>query len=283
VSGRWGSAGGGRGRIDLSSPRGGAWPPPPAAASRARRLRPYGPRRRGGQARRRGGAHLLQPAARRPGAARPPAPGPAAAQHRAPSLQPATIARAQSARTLPHGPRAPLPSRPPLLLLPIRRRASPPPLPLATPTHPHAQTRPPPQVGRIALADRCGSRMPAVRACMAQKIGAAYRGLDLSLDCYPDDDVEDDAGAYLKVAEGRGASGERRAARGGAPPACAGRASSPGRPSPRGPARAGSAPSFRVPAPKQRHPQPAPANTPPPPHTHTPPPPPKGARHDVTG
>lgn len=31
------------------------------------------------------------------------------------------------------------------------------------------------------------------------QIGDAYKGLDLSLDCFPADDVEDDPEAYLKV------------------------------------------------------------------------------------
>lgn len=55
-----------------------------------------------------------------------------------------------------------------------------------------------PQVRRMVLCDRCGSRMPAVRATMEAKIGK-YRGLDLALECFPDDDVPDDPHAALKV------------------------------------------------------------------------------------
>lgn len=55
------------------------------------------------------------------------------------------------------------------------------------------------QVRRMVLCDRCGTRMPAVRATMEAKIGKVYRGLDLSIDCFPDDDVQDDPEAALKV------------------------------------------------------------------------------------
>ena len=41
--------------------------------------------------------------------------------------------------------------------------------------------------------------MPAVRATMDEKIGRAYRGLDLTLECFPGDEVEDDPDAYLAV------------------------------------------------------------------------------------
>lgn len=51
----------------------------------------------------------------------------------------------------------------------------------------------------MVLCDRCGTRMPAVRATMETKIGKVYRGLDLSIDCFPADDVQDDPEAALKV------------------------------------------------------------------------------------
>lgn len=57
----------------------------------------------------------------------------------------------------------------------------------------------PPQVGRMLLADRCGTRMPAVRATVAAKIGSVYKGLDTTLECFPADDVQDDPDAYKKV------------------------------------------------------------------------------------
>jgi hypothetical protein len=34
---------------------------------------------------------------------------------------------------------------------------------------------------------------------MEAKIGKVYRGLDLSIDCFPGDDVQDDPEAALKV------------------------------------------------------------------------------------
>lgn len=55
------------------------------------------------------------------------------------------------------------------------------------------------QVGRMVLCDRCGTRMPAVRATVDAKIGQVYKGLDLTLECHPADDVEDDPEAFRKV------------------------------------------------------------------------------------
>lgn len=51
----------------------------------------------------------------------------------------------------------------------------------------------------MVLCDRCGTRMPAVRSTMEQKIGKVYRGLDLTLECFPEDDVQDDPDATMKV------------------------------------------------------------------------------------
>ena len=42
-------------------------------------------------------------------------------------------------------------------------------------------------VGRILLADADGTRLPLARACMAEKIGAAYVGLDTTVECWPKD------------------------------------------------------------------------------------------------
>ncbi|KAF8062958.1 ydgJ [Scenedesmus sp. PABB004] len=55
------------------------------------------------------------------------------------------------------------------------------------------------KVRRLVLCDRCGTRMPAVRATMEAKIGRVYRGLDLSLECFPADDVHDDPDATIKA------------------------------------------------------------------------------------
>ncbi|KAG2442217.1 hypothetical protein HYH02_009701 [Chlamydomonas schloesseri] len=54
-------------------------------------------------------------------------------------------------------------------------------------------------VGRIALCDMYGSRMPAVRATVAAKIGDVYAGLDTSMDTYPEDHVEAEPTAYLRA------------------------------------------------------------------------------------
>jgi hypothetical protein len=54
----------------------------------------------------------------------------------------------------------------------------------------------------MVLCDRCGTRMPAVRSTMEAKIGRAYRGLDISLDCFPEDDVPDDPNAAIRVSGG---------------------------------------------------------------------------------
>jgi D-galacturonate reductase len=54
------------------------------------------------------------------------------------------------------------------------------------------------RVGRILLADAVGTRLPAARATMQEKIGAVYRGLDVGcIECFPADDVAFDADAYL--------------------------------------------------------------------------------------
>lgn len=46
--------------------------------------------------------------------------------------------------------------------------------------------------------------MPAVRATMEQKIGKVYRGLDLTVECFPPDDEQDDPDAAIKVGITRG-------------------------------------------------------------------------------
>jgi hypothetical protein len=51
----------------------------------------------------------------------------------------------------------------------------------------------------MVLCDRAGTRMPAVRATIERNIGAVYKGLDTTLECFPADDVADDPDAYKKV------------------------------------------------------------------------------------
>jgi hypothetical protein len=73
----------------------------------------------------------------------------------------------------------------------------------------------------MVLCDRCGTRMPAVRATIDAKIGQVYKGLDLTLECFPADDVPDDPDAFKKV---RGAAGAAAWAVYGAHAAAAGAA-----------------------------------------------------------
>ena len=58
------------------------------------------------------------------------------------------------------------------------------------------------KVDRIVLCDICGTKLPAVRQTLKSKIGDVYKGMDISLDCFPDDDVECDTQAIHKVCEG---------------------------------------------------------------------------------
>jgi D-galacturonate reductase len=44
-------------------------------------------------------------------------------------------------------------------------------------------------VNRILLADADGTRLPLARACMAEKIGAAYKELDTTVECWPKDET----------------------------------------------------------------------------------------------
>ena len=55
------------------------------------------------------------------------------------------------------------------------------------------------KVGRILLCDAVGTRMPAARATMKEKIGDVYAGMDLTLECFPNDDVEWDPEAYKRA------------------------------------------------------------------------------------
>ena len=52
-------------------------------------------------------------------------------------------------------------------------------------------------VGRILLCDAVGTRLPLARKCMETKIGNVYKGLDVSLECFPADDVAFDGAAYI--------------------------------------------------------------------------------------
>lgn len=55
------------------------------------------------------------------------------------------------------------------------------------------------QVGRMVLCDACGTKLPAVRQTLQSKIGDLYRGMDITLECFPADDVEHDPDAVTKV------------------------------------------------------------------------------------
>ncbi|GAX83835.1 hypothetical protein CEUSTIGMA_g11259.t1 [Chlamydomonas eustigma] len=54
-------------------------------------------------------------------------------------------------------------------------------------------------VQRILLCDICGIKLPEVRHTIKSKIGDVYRGMDVSLECFPADDVECDPEAVHKV------------------------------------------------------------------------------------
>lgn len=49
------------------------------------------------------------------------------------------------------------------------------------------------------LCDAVGTRMPAARATMKEKIGDVYRDMDLTLECFPGDDVAWDPDAYKRA------------------------------------------------------------------------------------
>ena len=54
-------------------------------------------------------------------------------------------------------------------------------------------------VDRIVLADICGTKLPDVRKTLQTKIGDVYRDMDISLECFPGDDVACDPQAVQKV------------------------------------------------------------------------------------
>ncbi|GIL53428.1 hypothetical protein Vafri_9013, partial [Volvox africanus] len=54
-------------------------------------------------------------------------------------------------------------------------------------------------VDRIVLCDMYGRRMPEVRATVQRKIADVYDGLDTCLECFPEDDVDQEATAYLRA------------------------------------------------------------------------------------
>ncbi|GIL91647.1 hypothetical protein Vretifemale_19189 [Volvox reticuliferus] len=54
-------------------------------------------------------------------------------------------------------------------------------------------------VSRIVLCDMYGSRMPEVRATVQRKIADVYDGLDTHLECFPEDDVEQEPTAYRRA------------------------------------------------------------------------------------
>ena len=54
-------------------------------------------------------------------------------------------------------------------------------------------------VGRILLADAMGTKLPLARETMREKIGQVYKGLDLTVECFPADDVAFDALASEKA------------------------------------------------------------------------------------
>lgn len=55
------------------------------------------------------------------------------------------------------------------------------------------------KIGRMVLVDAVGERMPAVRATMAQKIGAAYKDMDLTMTTLPADYVAFDPQSFREA------------------------------------------------------------------------------------
>jgi len=54
-------------------------------------------------------------------------------------------------------------------------------------------------VGRVLLADAMGTKLPLARETMQEKIGDVYKGLDISVECFPADDVAFDPLACEKA------------------------------------------------------------------------------------
>jgi D-galacturonate reductase len=54
-------------------------------------------------------------------------------------------------------------------------------------------------VGRVLLADAMGTKLPLARETMKEKIGDVYKGLDITVECFPADDVAFDPLACEKA------------------------------------------------------------------------------------
>ena len=54
---------------------------------------------------------------------------------------------------------------------------------------------------RIVLCDICGTKLPAARQTLKTKIADVYKGMDVSLECFPADEVQHDPQAVQKVNE----------------------------------------------------------------------------------
>ena len=52
---------------------------------------------------------------------------------------------------------------------------------------------------RLVLCDHSGWNFPAIRATLQTKIANVYKGMDVSVETVPEDDVERDEEAYIKV------------------------------------------------------------------------------------
>ncbi|CAI5948541.1 unnamed protein product [Closterium sp. NIES-64] len=53
------------------------------------------------------------------------------------------------------------------------------------------------KVQRLLLCDRSGRHFPAIRETLQRKIADVYRDMDVTLETYPPDDVQEDEAAYL--------------------------------------------------------------------------------------
>ena len=54
-------------------------------------------------------------------------------------------------------------------------------------------------IERIVLCDICGTKLPAVRQTLKDKIADVYKDMDISLECFPGDEIQHDPLAVQKV------------------------------------------------------------------------------------
>mmetsp|Transcript_39454 Transcript_39454/g.111807 ORF Transcript_39454/g.111807 Transcript_39454/m.111807 type:complete len:273 (-) Transcript_39454:1025-1843(-) len=55
------------------------------------------------------------------------------------------------------------------------------------------------EVSRLVLCDICGTKLPKVRETLKRKIGDVYTDMDITVECFPSDDVQHDPSAYKQA------------------------------------------------------------------------------------